>query len=77
MKVFCDDAAVEKAVHSAVEKLNERLTTGNKLALFQIQLASKVPDFTPRNSTLQLPIFQRTKGTLLMKLQQLKMCNDY
>ncbi|CAF96097.1 unnamed protein product [Tetraodon nigroviridis] len=46
VKVFCDDASVEKAVHSAVEKLNERLTAGKKLALFQIQSASKVPDFT-------------------------------
>lgn len=42
MKVFCDDVFVEKAVSSAVEKFNERLTTGNKLALFQIQSASKV-----------------------------------
>lgn len=42
VKVFCDDVFVEKAVSSAVEKFNERLTTGNKLALFQIQSASKV-----------------------------------
>lgn len=46
MKVFCDDASVEKAVSSAVEKFNKRLTTGNKLALFQIQSASKVSDFS-------------------------------
>lgn len=79
VKVFCDDASVEKAVHSAVEKLNERLTTGKKLALFQIQSASKVPEFSTRNWFLQLllPVFQLTKGTWLMKLQELKLCNDY
>lgn len=42
VKVFCDDLDVERAAASAVEKFNERLTTGNKLALFQIQSASKV-----------------------------------
>ncbi|XP_003978264.2 kininogen-1 [Takifugu rubripes] len=41
VKVSCDDPSVEKAVSSAVEKFNEKLTTGNKLALFQIQSASK------------------------------------
>ncbi|XP_040895665.1 kininogen-1 isoform X2 [Toxotes jaculatrix] len=39
--IFCDDPSVEKAVHSAVHKFNERLSTGHKLALFQIQTASK------------------------------------
>ncbi|KAM9358416.1 kininogen-1 [Symphorus nematophorus] len=39
--IFCDDPSVEKAVHSAVHKFNEGLTTGNKLALFQILTASK------------------------------------
>lgn len=63
MKVFCDDASVEKAVHSAVENLNERLTAGKKMALFQIQSASKVPDFTPRNSSLKGQIADETTGT--------------
>ncbi|XP_068449400.1 kininogen-1 [Clinocottus analis] len=39
--IFCDDPSVEKAVHSAVDKFNERLSTGHKLALFQILSASK------------------------------------
>uniref|UniRef100_A0A3B4G8A6 Kininogen-1-like n=1 Tax=Pundamilia nyererei TaxID=303518 RepID=A0A3B4G8A6_9CICH len=39
--IFCDDPSVEKAVHSAVDKFNERLSTGHKLALFQILKASK------------------------------------
>ncbi|KAM7409232.1 hypothetical protein PAMA_000950 [Pampus argenteus] len=39
--IFCDDPAVEKAVTSAVHKFNERLTTGHKLALFEILTASK------------------------------------
>uniref|UniRef100_A0A3Q0T1B4 Cystatin kininogen-type domain-containing protein n=1 Tax=Amphilophus citrinellus TaxID=61819 RepID=A0A3Q0T1B4_AMPCI len=39
--IFCDDPSVEKAVHSAVHKFNERLTTGYNLALFQILKASK------------------------------------
>ncbi|XP_051232190.1 kininogen-1 isoform X2 [Dicentrarchus labrax] len=39
--IFCDDPSVEKAVNSAVHKFNERLTTGHKLALFQILTASK------------------------------------
>lgn len=56
MKVFCDDASLEKAVNSAVERFNEKLTAGNKLALFQIQSASKVPDSS--SLRLLLPIFQ-------------------
>lgn len=52
--MFCDDAFVEKAVISAVEKFNERLTTGNKLALFQIQSASKVLDLTTPESSREL-----------------------
>ncbi|XP_031589657.1 kininogen-1 isoform X1 [Oreochromis aureus] len=39
--IFCDDPSVQKAVHSAVDKFNERLSTGHKLALFQILKASK------------------------------------
>ncbi|XP_054459064.1 kininogen-1 [Anoplopoma fimbria] len=39
--IFCDDASVETAVNSAVNKFNERLSTGHKLALFQILTASK------------------------------------
>lgn len=39
--IFCDDPSVQKAVNSAVTKFNEKLTTGNKLALFQIVTASK------------------------------------
>ncbi|XP_029285976.1 kininogen-1 isoform X2 [Cottoperca gobio] len=39
--IFCDDPSVEKAVNSSVNKFNERLHTGNKLALFQILTASK------------------------------------
>ncbi|XP_034387105.1 kininogen-1 [Cyclopterus lumpus] len=39
--IFCDDPSVEKAVHSAVNKFNERLSTGHKLALFQTLTASK------------------------------------
>lgn len=79
VEVFCDDPSVENAAHSAVEKLNEIQTNGTKLALFQIQSASKVPDFTPPNSSLQLllAIFQCTKGTWLMELQDIKLCNDY
>lgn len=42
--IFCDDPSVQKAVNSAVTKFNEKLTTGNKLALFQIVTASKVGD---------------------------------
>ncbi|XP_039985372.1 kininogen-1 isoform X2 [Xiphias gladius] len=39
--VFCDDPSAERAVHSAVHKFNERLSTGYKIALFQIQSAVK------------------------------------
>ncbi|MEQ2158809.1 hypothetical protein GOODEAATRI_016093, partial [Goodea atripinnis] len=41
--IFCDDPSVQKAVTSALHKFNDRLTTGYKLALFQILSASKVP----------------------------------
>merc|ERR1712002_1148623 len=34
--VFCDDPAVDKAVTSALHVFNERVTTGYKLALYQI-----------------------------------------
>lgn len=40
--IFCDDPSVEKATSSAVHKFNENLSTGHKLALFQILRASKV-----------------------------------
>ncbi|KAM6939190.1 kininogen-1 isoform 1-T2 [Lycodopsis pacificus] len=39
--IFCDDPSVENAVSSAVNKFNERLSTGHKLALFHILSASK------------------------------------
>ncbi|XP_075944037.1 kininogen-1 [Anarhichas minor] len=39
--IFCDDPSVENAVNSAVNKFNERLSTGHKLALFRILSASK------------------------------------
>ncbi|XP_035509095.1 kininogen-1 [Morone saxatilis] len=39
--IFCDDPSVQKAVNSAVHKFNEKVTTGHKLALFQILTASK------------------------------------
>ncbi|XP_047443259.1 kininogen-1 [Mugil cephalus] len=39
--VFCDDPSVDKAVGSALEKFNEKLSTGHKLALFQVLTASK------------------------------------
>ncbi|XP_070816973.1 kininogen-1 [Chaetodon trifascialis] len=39
--IFCDDPLVEKAVHSAVHKFNEELSSGHKLALFQILRGSK------------------------------------
>lgn len=60
MKVFCDDASVEKAVGSAVEKFNERLTTGNKLALYQIQSASKV---RARFQYLEGHVIDKSTGT--------------
>ncbi|KAJ4943480.1 hypothetical protein JOQ06_005980 [Pogonophryne albipinna] len=39
--IFCDDPSVDRAVSSAVNKFNERLSTGHNLALFQILSASK------------------------------------
>ncbi|XP_034036683.1 LOW QUALITY PROTEIN: kininogen-1 [Thalassophryne amazonica] len=39
--VFCDDPAVEKSVISALDKFNEGMTSGHKLALYQILSASK------------------------------------
>nr|XP_057928221.1 kininogen-1 isoform X2 [Doryrhamphus excisus] len=39
--IFCDDPSVEKAVSSALEKFNERLNSGYKLALYQILTARK------------------------------------
>ncbi|XP_069009142.1 kininogen-1 [Embiotoca jacksoni] len=39
--IFCDDPSVEKAVNSAVSKFNKGMSTGHKLALFQILAASK------------------------------------
>ncbi|XP_061594608.1 kininogen-1 [Cololabis saira] len=41
VQAFCDDPAVEKAVHSALHKFNEQLSSGHKLALFQILSAGK------------------------------------
>ena len=40
--VFCDDPDVKKAVTSAVDMFNERLTAGYKLAYYQMLSASKV-----------------------------------
>ncbi|CAJ1061038.1 kininogen-1 isoform X2 [Xyrichtys novacula] len=39
--IFCDDPSVERAVHSAVHKFNERLSSGHLLALYQMLSASK------------------------------------
>ncbi|KAM4549472.1 kininogen-1 [Odontesthes bonariensis] len=39
--IFCDDPTVENAVTSAIRKFNERLSFGNKMALFQILSARK------------------------------------
>lgn len=39
--MFCDNPSVEKAVTSALHKFNEGVTSGHKLALFQILTASK------------------------------------
>ncbi|XP_074524168.1 kininogen-1 [Halichoeres trimaculatus] len=39
--IFCDDPTVQKAIHSAVNKFNEKLSAGNIMALFQILSASK------------------------------------
>ncbi|XP_017275996.1 kininogen-1 [Kryptolebias marmoratus] len=39
--IFCDDPSVEKAVSSALHKLNKGLIAGHKLALFQILSAKK------------------------------------
>ncbi|KAM4739499.1 kininogen-1 [Anableps anableps] len=42
--IFCDDPSVQKAVTSALHKLNDRLNTKYKLALFQILSARKTED---------------------------------
>ncbi|XP_029988223.1 kininogen-1-like [Sphaeramia orbicularis] len=39
--IFCDDPTVETAVSSAMNKFNEGISTGHKLALFQILSATK------------------------------------
>lgn len=39
--MFCDDPSVQEAAVSAVGKFNEKMSTGNKLALFQVLTASK------------------------------------
>ncbi|KAF1385381.1 hypothetical protein PFLUV_G00107160 [Perca fluviatilis] len=39
--IFCNDPSVKIAVNSAVTEFNKRLSTGHKLALFQILTASK------------------------------------
>ncbi|KAM3619520.1 uncharacterized protein V6R79_009615 [Siganus canaliculatus] len=41
VQMFCNDPTVQSAVSSAVDKFNEALTAGNKLALYQIHSASK------------------------------------
>lgn len=42
VRIFCDDPSVEKAVHSAVDKFNQGLAVGQKMALYQIVSAAKV-----------------------------------
>ncbi|KAM9848853.1 kininogen-1 [Aulostomus maculatus] len=39
--IFCDDPSVAKAVSSALDKFNEQMSSGYKLALYQILTASK------------------------------------
>ncbi|XP_068175834.1 kininogen-1 [Antennarius striatus] len=39
--MFCDDPSVTEAARSAVSTFNQKMTSGNKLALFQIQAARK------------------------------------
>ncbi|XP_077441318.1 kininogen-1 [Vanacampus margaritifer] len=39
--IFCDDPSVERAVTNALHAFNDKLTTGYKLALFQILTATK------------------------------------
>lgn len=54
--IFCDDPTVDKAVTSALHKINEEIYTGNKLALYQVTIATKGEDgsyflrFTTRRS---------------------------
>ncbi|XP_055077323.1 kininogen-1 [Periophthalmus magnuspinnatus] len=55
--IFCDDPTVDKAVTSAINKFNEGMHTGHKLALFQVMSASKTENgsywlkFTTRRSS--------------------------
>ncbi|KAK5869553.1 hypothetical protein PBY51_024260 [Eleginops maclovinus] len=51
--IFCDDPTVNKAVSSAVNKFNERLSTGHNLALFQILTASKTENSSDSVYSLQ------------------------
>ncbi|XP_034736536.1 kininogen-1 [Etheostoma cragini] len=51
--IFCDDPSVKIAVNSAVNKFNERLSTGHKLALFQILTASKSKNVSDSVYSLQ------------------------
>ncbi|XP_062251471.1 kininogen-1 isoform X1 [Platichthys flesus] len=51
--LFCDSPEVEKVVSSAVEKFNERLSTGNKLALYQTLSAVKSENDTGSMYSLQ------------------------
>uniref|UniRef100_A0A8C6SX12 Cystatin kininogen-type domain-containing protein n=2 Tax=Neogobius melanostomus TaxID=47308 RepID=A0A8C6SX12_9GOBI len=54
--IFCDDPTVDKAVTSALNKFNEEVVTGTKLALYQVTFASKAENgsyslrFTTRRS---------------------------
>ncbi|KAM9386153.1 kininogen-1 [Pholidichthys leucotaenia] len=43
-ELFCDDPLVENAVHKAVDHFNKRLSTQHKIALFQIEKATKSED---------------------------------
>lgn len=51
--IFCDDPSVEKAVTSALDKFNEDVRAGYKLALFQILAASKLENGSDSVYTLQ------------------------
>ncbi|XP_034439487.1 kininogen-1 isoform X2 [Hippoglossus hippoglossus] len=51
--LFCDSPMVEKVVSSAVDKFNERLSSGKKLALYQILSAVKSENDTGSMYSLQ------------------------
>uniref|UniRef100_A0A8C6T1P3 Cystatin kininogen-type domain-containing protein n=1 Tax=Neogobius melanostomus TaxID=47308 RepID=A0A8C6T1P3_9GOBI len=65
--IFCDDPTVDKAVTSALNKFNEEVVTGTKLALYQVTFASKAENgsyslrFTTRRSNC--PVFDAKPWT--------------